>query len=101
METLEEVLEFYNQNFDESVVRLIYKLQDPSYRTVMKTEGIKRIEAGWKEYGTTSWNYASDNDILQDILEELADGTVYEAIARSNVVPLNMLLPHRGRGING
>lgn len=84
-ENRDEVIEYYNNEFDDSVNALIEMLQDPTYLERLRGESIQRIKENFDTYGVESWNHAPVRAIIQDELEELADATVYRTIHTANM----------------
>ena len=80
--TLETQEYAFDKYVEQACDRLVQQFTEPALRSVLKRLAKSRLVAGIETFGDTGWRKHSD-DLMIEILEELADAIVY-TVMREN-----------------
>ncbi len=91
MENVGDICDFYENTFDQLITMVMLRLADPGVQEWLKQEGLERIHKNM-DRGLDAWNNHGGPDLLmRDIMEELADATVYEAMRMNQDIHNNKM----------
>ena len=80
--TSAEQLALFDKHADDAILRLQFQLMEPHLKGVLRRLARDRLKAGFETFGDSTWHETPD-ELMRDLLEELADAVVY-TVMREN-----------------